>query len=151
MAAKKCNHDGTISSLDQKVADLKKKLNKLKFESGNKTKQIEIVMREYETVLSIANEQERMEDIFEESVGGQRLRFIQYEVYKAKLKLMEGTAIKKKYTRILDMLNEDRVTYSNKLDSLKSQILEQCEEVERLETVQQTALNSRDAMRAIQQ
>ena len=54
------------------------------------------------------SEMERMEDIMEESAEGQRLRFLENEIHKTNLKLMEGETIKKKYTSILDMLRYSR-------------------------------------------
>ena len=63
-----------INTVDYKVADLRKKLNKLKYENGRKTSKIESLMAQYEKVLSANSEIERMEDILEESAEGQRLR-----------------------------------------------------------------------------
>ena len=58
------------------------------------------------------DEMEKMEDIMEESAEGQRLRFLENEIHKTNLKLMEGDTIKKKYTSILDMLKKERLTFS---------------------------------------
>ena len=66
--------EGAIQTMDFKVADLRKKLNKLSFENGRKTKKIEMLMAQYEKVVSNNSEMERMEDIMEESPEGQRLR-----------------------------------------------------------------------------
>ena len=66
-----------------------------------------------------ANEEmDKMEDIMEESAEGQRLRFLENEIHKTNLKLMEGDTIKKKYTSILDMLKKERLTFSNQLEVL---------------------------------
>ena len=54
----------------------------------------------------------------EESAEGQRLRFLENEIHKTNLKLMEGDTIKKKYTSILDMLKKERLTFSNQLEVL---------------------------------
>ena len=62
------------------------------------------------------DEMEKMEDIMEESAEGQRLRFLENEIHKTNLKLMEGDTIKKKYTSILDMLKKERLTFSNQLE-----------------------------------
>ena len=67
----------------------------------------------------LANEEmDKMEDIMEESAEGQRLRFLENEIHKTNLKLMEGDTIKKKYTSILDMLKKERLTFSNQLEVL---------------------------------
>ena len=73
-------------------------------------------MAQYDKVLLANNEMERMEDIMEESAEGQRLRFLENEIHKTNLKLMEGETIKKKYTSILDMLKKERLTFSNQLE-----------------------------------
>ena len=64
------------------------------------------------------DEIDKMEDIMEESAEGQRLRFLENEIHKTNLKLMEGDTIKKKYTSILDMLKKERLTFSNQLEVL---------------------------------
>ena len=67
----------------------------------------------------LANDEiDKMEDIMEESAEGQRLRFLENEIHKTNLKLMEGDTIKKKYTSILDMLKKERLTFSNQLEVL---------------------------------
>ena len=62
------------------------------------------------------SEMDKIEDIMEESPEGQRLRFLENEIHKTNLKLMEGETIKKKYTSILDMLKKERLTFSNQLE-----------------------------------
>ena len=116
LVLKNMSGEGAIQTLDFKVADLRKKLDKVKFENGRKTKRIEALMAQYDKVLLANNEMERMEDIMEESAEGQRLRFLENEIHKTNLKLMEGETIKKKYTSILDMLKKERLTFSNQLE-----------------------------------
>ena len=74
LVLKNMSGEGAIQTLDFKVADLRKKLNKLRFENGRKTKRIELLMAQYDKVVSTNTEIERMEDIMEESPEGQRLR-----------------------------------------------------------------------------
>ena len=108
--------EGAIQTLDFKVADLRKKLDKVRFENGRKTSRIEALMAQYDKVLLANNEMDRIEDIMEESPEGQRLRFLENEIHKTNLKLMEGETIKKKYSSILDMLKKERLTFSNQLE-----------------------------------
>ena len=77
--------------MDYKVADLRKQLNKLKFITKTKTDKIDSLMKEYEKVVNINAEMEKAEDIIEDSEEGQRLRFLENEIHKTNLKLMEGT------------------------------------------------------------
>ena len=43
-------------------------------------------------------------------------RFLENEIHKTNLKLMEGETIKKKYSSILDMLKKERLTFTNQLE-----------------------------------
>ena len=115
---KKMTGEGAIQTLDFKVADLRKKLDKIRFENGRKSKRVEALMAQYDKIVLSNNELERIEDIMEESPEGQRLRFLENEIHKTNLKLMEGETIKKKYSSILDMLKKERLTFSNQLEVL---------------------------------
>ena len=64
------------------------------------------------------------------------LRFLENEIHKTNLKLMEGETIKKKYTSILDMLKKERLTFSNQLEALESTIKKQDDEIDRLKNTQ---------------
>ena len=44
------------------------------------------------------------------------MRFLENEIHKTNLKLMEGETIKKKYSSILDMLKKERLTFTNQLE-----------------------------------
>ena len=95
---------------------MRKKLNKLRYVTNTKREKIASLMREYEKVVTINAEIEKAEEILEDSAEGQRLRFLENEIHKTNLKLMEGETIKKKYTSILDMLKKERLTFSNQLE-----------------------------------
>ena len=76
--------------------------------------------------------QEKAEEILEDSPEGQRLRFLENEIHKTNLKLMEGETIKKKYMTILDMLKKERLTFGNQIEGLEAQLRKQEEEIEKL-------------------
>ena len=148
--------------MDYKVADLRKKLNKLKYSTGTKTDRIARLMKDYEKVVNMNAEivsflravyiyvnnflrlfleflksqfftkQEKAEEILEDSPEGQRLRFLENEIHKTNLKLMEGETIKKKYMTILDMLKKERLTFGNQIEGLEAQLRKQEEEIEKL-------------------
>ena len=59
----------------------------------------------------------------EDSAEGQRLRFLENEIHKTNLKLMEGETIKKKYMAILDMLKKERLTFGNQVHRFSIQII----------------------------
>ena len=91
--------------------------------------------------------QEKAEEIMEDSEEGQRLRFLENEIHKTNLKLMEGETIKKKYASILDMLKKERLTFGNQLESLEFQLKRQEEEISKLKKTHQAALVTRDLAR----
>ena len=68
----------------------------------------------------------------EDSEEGQRLRFLENEIHKTNLKLMEGETIKKKYNTILDMLKKERLTFSNQIEGLEGTLKKQDEEIAKL-------------------
>ncbi len=49
-------------------------------------------------------------------------RFLENEIHKTNLKLMEGDTIKKKYVSILDMLKQERLGFANQLENLEANI-----------------------------
>ena len=78
-------------------------------------------------------------------------RFLENEIHKTNLKLMEGETIKKKYSTILDMLKKERLSFTNQLESLEGQLKKQDDEIIRLQKVQKAALTTREMARANQQ
>ena len=72
---KRKSGDQAVETLDYKVQDLRKKLNKLRYQSRTKQKRIESLMKEYEKVVCINAEIEKAEEILEDSAEGQRLRY----------------------------------------------------------------------------
>ena len=73
---KRKSGDQAVETLDYKVQDLRKKLNKLRYQSRTKQKRIESLMKEYEKVVCINAEIEKAEEILEDSAEGQRLRYL---------------------------------------------------------------------------
>ena len=113
---------------------MRKKLNKLRYVTNTKREKIASLMREYEKVVTINAEIEKAEEILEDSAEGQRLRFLENEIHKTNLKLMEGETIKKKYMAILDMLKKERLTFGNQLEGLESALKKQDDEIAKLKT-----------------
>ena len=75
---KKKSGDHAVECLDFKVQDLRKKLNKLRYQARTKQQRIESLMKEYEKVVMINAEIEKAEEILEDSAEGQRLRYASY-------------------------------------------------------------------------
>ena len=78
---KRKSGDQAVETLDYKVQDLRKKLNKLRYQSRTKQKRIESLMKEYEKVVCINAEIEKAEEILEDSAEGQRLRYTVFELF----------------------------------------------------------------------
>ena len=74
-------------------------------------------------------------------------RFLENEIHKTNLKLMEGETIKKKYHTILDMLKKERLTFGNQLEGLEAQLKKQDEEIVKLKATHASAIATRDLAR----
>ena len=77
-------------------------------------------------------------------------RFLENEIHKTNLKLMEGETIKKKYHTILDMLKKERLTFGNQLEGLEAQLKKQDEEIVKLKATHASAIATRDLARTNQ-
>ncbi|TRY80512.1 hypothetical protein TCAL_10729, partial [Tigriopus californicus] len=146
-ALKRKTGDDAVETLDYKVADLRKQLDKLKFKTKQKTTKIDQLLREYAKVVAMKSETERSEDLLEDSEDGQRLRFLENEIHKTNLKLMEGETIKKKYNTILDMLKKERLTFGNQLENLEGTLKKQDDEIVKLKKTHQASIVTRDLAR----
>ena len=73
---KRKSGDQAVETLDFKVADLRKKLNKLRYQSRTKQQRIDSLMKQYEKVVTMNAEMDKAEEILEDSAEGQRLRYI---------------------------------------------------------------------------
>ena len=82
---KKKSGDHAVECLDFKVQDLRKKLNKLRYQARTKQQRIESLMKEYEKVVMINAEIEKAEEILEDSAEGQRLRYALYITFRKRL------------------------------------------------------------------
>ena len=82
---KKKSGDHAVECLDFKVQDLRKKLNKLRYQARTKQQRIESLMKEYEKVVMINAEIEKAEEILEDSAEGQRLRYALCITYRNRL------------------------------------------------------------------
>ncbi len=72
------------------MADLRKQLNRLRYQTQLKTLKIDALTKDYRKMVDVNADMERAEEILEDSEDGQRLRFLENEIHKTNLKLMEG-------------------------------------------------------------
>ena len=59
----------------------------------------------------------------------QRQRFLENEIHKTTLKMMEADMVRKKYDVILDMLKQERLSYMSQIEELESVKRKQAQEV----------------------
>ena len=131
-----------LSSLDYKVSDLQNKFNKLKFKSDKKS--------EYLRVLTVEAEKNAIKknciEVF--SKEEQRQRFLENEIHKTGLKMMEADMVRKKYDIILDMLKQERTGYISQIEILEENWENQTKDVRRLDGEYKEACVYRDTERA---
>ena len=69
------------------------------------------------------------------SKSEERKRFLDNEIHKTMLKVMEAEMIQSKLENILSMLKKERLTYSSSIDELEQFIREQKGEISQLQKV----------------
>ena len=131
-----------LTSLDYKVSDLQNKFNKLKYRAGKKSEYLRVLTLETEKNKS------RNDAIKEFSKEEQRQRFLENEIHKTGLKMMEADMVRKKYDIILDMLKQERMGYISQIETLEDSAHTQSKDVERLEVEYKEACVYREDARA---
>ena len=131
-----------LMTLDCKVADLQKKLNKLRFRSQRKAEYLVLLTTEARKM-----EKENMK-AGEFTKEEQRQRFLENEIHKTTLKMMEADMVRKKYDVILDMLRQERLSYMTQIEELEKNNVSQVKEVSSLEGEYKEACDYRDEARA---
>ena len=134
--------NSALSSLDYKVADLQKKYNKIRYRAGKKAEYLSILKSE---VNKMESETCETREITKEE---QRQRFLENEIHKTSLKMMEADMVRKKYDIILDMLKQERMGYITQIESLENICKGQSKDVSRLEGEYKEACEFRDEARA---
>ena len=129
-------------TLDYKVADLQKKLNKLRFRSERKADYLKLLTTE---VRKMEHENIGVGEFTKEE---QRQRFLENEIHKTTLKMMEADMVRKKYDVILDMLRQERLSYMTQIEELELNNISQLKEVEHLDGEYKEACEYRDEARA---
>ena len=129
-------------TLDYKVADLQKKLNKLRFRSERKADYLTLLTTE---VRKMEQENIKAGEFTKEE---QRQRYLENEIHKTTLKMMEADMVRKKYDVILDMLRQERLSYMTQIEELEANNQSQLKEVTDLEGEYKEACDFRDEARA---
>ena len=132
-----------IVSLDYKVADLQKRLNKLRFRTQRKVDYIEALVKELKKMEQESKEKETGHFSKDEL----RQRFLENEIHKTSLKMMEADMVKKKYEVILDMLKKERMNYTKQISQMEEFIGGQDKEMGLLEKDYEESITFRDDIR----
>ena len=121
--------------LDYKVSDLRRQLDKLRSKNNSHSKYLDLLhsesskMKEERDNDVRPNVNSELNDIF--SIQGknftmteeeQRQRFLENEIHKITLKMMEGEMVRKKYDVIHDMLKKEQVHYARQQMELEAVI-----------------------------
>ena len=130
-----------LRTLDYKVADLQKIYNRIRFRSAKKAEYLSLLKSEI-TKIHLASSESR-----EFSREEQRQRFLENEIHKTSLKMMEADMVRKKYDIILDMLNQERMGYITQIENLEDTCNAQRKDVIRLEGEYKEACEFRDEAR----
>ena len=121
--------------LDYKVSDLRRQLDKLRSKNNSHSKYLDLLHSESRKMKEERDNDVRptvnseLNDIF--SIQGknftmteeeQRQRFLENEIHKITLKMMEGEMVRKKYDVIHDMLKKEQVHYARQQMELEAVI-----------------------------
>ena len=135
-----------IKSLDYKVANLKKKLNKLKYKREEQELHLSTLRSKREKLKEIIGDPAQADDPTTETDE----RYFENEIHKTSLKLTEADMIKKKYSVILDMLKKENLSYTKQVTQLETFEAKQSKDIEILEKDYEESVTYREEMRAEQ-
>ena len=138
--------NSAVLSLDYKVANLKRKLNKLQYKRKEREVYLETLIQKLDKVNAIIGENEGVDDFTEET----KERSLENEIHKTSLKMTEADMVKKKYNLILDMFKKETLSYSKQIGQMESFADGQQKEIEILEKDYEEALAYRDEVRTEQ-
>ena len=135
-----------IKSLDYKVANLKKKLNKLKYKREEKELYLSTLRDKREKLKEVIGDQSKEDDLTAETDE----RYFENEIHKTSLKLTEADMVKKNYKIILDMLKKENLSYTKQINQLETFEGKQSQDIEILEKDYEEAVTYREEMRTEQ-
>ena len=135
--------NSALNTLDYKVADLQKTYNKIRFRANKKAEYLSLLRAE----ISKRGRDNKFLENTEFSKEEQRQRYLENEIHKTGLKMMEADMVRKKYDIILDMLKQERMGYITQIENLESNCNSQQKDVKRLEGEYKEACDFRDEAR----
>ena len=132
-----------VVSLDYKVADLQRRLNKLRFRIQHKVDYLEALV---EALHKVDKENRRAEKprLSKDEI---KMRYFENEIHKATLKVGEAEMVGTKLKNILNMLKKEQLGYTSAIDELEEYITEQEDESAQMQTDYDEAAMFKEEMR----
>ena len=115
--------------MDYKVANLKRKLNKLKFKREERELYLATLRDGRDKLKKVIGDSAKEDDFMVETEE----KYYENEIHKTSLKLTEAEMIKKNYNIILEMLKKENLSYTKQINQLETFDGKQSKEIDGLE------------------
>ena len=115
--------------MDYKVANLKRKLNKLKFKREERELYLATLRDGRDKIKKVIGDSAKEDDFMVETEE----KYYENEIHKTSLKLTEAEMIKKNYNIILEMLKKENLSYTKQINQLETFDGKQSKEIDGLE------------------
>ena len=125
------------------MADLQRRLNKLRFRTERKMDYLKALL---DALKKVEKENKRAEK-HQPSKGELKKRFLENEIHKSTLKVMEAEMVRSRLQNILEMIKNERLGYTAALDELERFIREQEAEITQLQKDYDEAIMFKEEMR----
>lgn len=132
-----------IRHMDEKCCDLKNKLNKMKYITSKKKRQLSELKTQQEQMEK--DHKDAVETAKGESEDAQKMRNLENRLDKANLKCREAEHIQNTYIQIKAKLEQEHSTFNTTLDEMEEAIKQEKAELKELEAMNQDAQLARDA------
>ncbi|MGH0152943.1 UNVERIFIED_CONTAM: hypothetical protein FKN15_022966 [Acipenser sinensis] len=138
------NADGIRPPLHEQISELQRKIQLLEgdrkayYESSQWT-----IKKNKESILQLRKENKKLHKKLADTLAN--LRSLENRLEKAQLKCQEAEHIMKVYLKLKEHLQEESLTFQNKLDSMEAEILRQRQELRELQGMNSDAQLSKDA------
>ena len=135
-----------IKIMNNKKCDSLKRLNRQKYKTEERKRQLDEANKRLE---EFEEDQKKAKDTEEgESETARRKRELENSLKKSEMKSQEAQNVADTYMKILNQLEQEKLTYPKQFDDIKAEIENNKEELKKLRDMQADAESSRDAAKA---
>jgi len=135
-----------IRIMNNKKCDALKRLNRQKYKTEERRRQLEEANKRLE---EFEEDQKKAKDTEEsESDTSRRKRELENSLKKSEMKSQEASNVAETYLKILNQLEQEKLTYPRQFEDMKGDIEGNKEELKKLREMQADAESSRDAAKA---